>query len=137
MRAYHDDEWGVPSHDDHTLFEFLVLEGAQAGLSWRTVLSKRDRYREVFAGFDIERVAAFTEDDVTRLLADPGIIRNRAKIESTIGNARAALELPDGLDSYLWQFVGGEPKQNSWTELAELPATTPESDRMSKELKRR
>jgi DNA-3-methyladenine glycosylase I len=134
MRAYHDTEWGVPRYDDRTLFEFLVLEGAQAGLSWRTVLNRRDRYREAFAGFDLERVAAFTDDDVARLLGDAGII---AKVESAVGNARAALELPDGLGPYLWDFVGGEPQQNSWTTMADLPTTTPESDRMSKELKRR
>jgi DNA-3-methyladenine glycosylase I len=137
MRQYHDVEWGVPRRDDRTLFEFLILEGAQAGLSWRTVLNKRERYREVFAGFDIDAVAALDDDDVTRLLGDPGIIRNRAKIESTIGNARAAQALPDGLGPFLWDFVDGEPVQSSWTSMADVPATTPASDRMSKELKRR
>jgi DNA-3-methyladenine glycosylase I len=137
MRQYHDMEWGVPQHDDRTLFEFLVLEGAQAGLSWRTVLNKRQRYRDVFAGFDIDAVAAFTDADVARLLADPGIIRNRAKVESTIGNARAVRALPEGLDAFLWSFVDGEPVQSSWTTLGDLPATTPASDRMSKELRRR
>jgi DNA-3-methyladenine glycosylase I len=137
MRRYHDDEWGVPRRDDRTLFEFLVLEGAQAGLSWRTVLNKRERYREVFAEFDIDAVAALGDDDVSRLLGDSGIIRNRAKIESTIGNARAAQALPDGLSAFLWDFVDGEPVQSSWATMAELPATTAASDRMSKELKRR
>jgi DNA-3-methyladenine glycosylase I len=136
MRAYHDTEWGVPQRDERTLFEFLVLEGAQAGLSWRTVLNKRDRYREVFAGFDVGAVAAFTDDDVARLLADAGIIRNRAKVESAIGNARAALALPDGLGPFLWAFVDGEPVANAWVTAAEVPVTTAASDRMSKELKR-
>jgi DNA-3-methyladenine glycosylase I len=137
MRSYHDTEWAVPQHDERTLFEFLVLEGAQAGLSWRTVLNKRERYREVFAGFDIDAVAAFSDADVARLLADPGIIRNRAKIESAVGNARAVRTLPDGLDAFLWAFVDGAPVHSSWKTLADLPATTPASDRMSKELRRR
>ena len=137
MIAYHDTEWGVPQRDERTLFEFLVLEGAQAGLSWRTVLNKRAGYREAFAGFDPAAVAAFDEADVARLLADPGIIRNRAKVTSAIGNARAALELPDGLGAFLWDFVDGAPVQNQWTAMGQLPATTPASDRMSKELKRR
>jgi DNA-3-methyladenine glycosylase I len=137
MRAYHDDEWGVPRHDDRTLFEFLVLEGAQAGLSWRTVLNKRARYREVFADFELDAVAAFTDDDVAQVLGDPGIIRNRAKVESTVGNARAAVALPDGLAPFLWSFVDGAPVQNAWEVMGDLPATTPASDRMSKELKRR
>jgi len=136
-QAYHDTEWGVPQHDDRTLFEFLVLEGAQAGLSWRTVLAKRDRYREVFAGFDVATVAAFGDDDLARLLEDPGIIRNRAKVRSAVTNARAALELPDGLSPFLWEFVNGKPVQNRWQQMADLPATTAASDRMSKELKRR
>ena len=135
-QAYHDTEWGVPRHDERTLFEFLVLEGAQAGLSWRTVLAKRDRYREVFAGFDIATVAAFDDADVARLLGDAGIIRNRAKVQSAIGNARAALSLPDGLAQLLWSFVDGDTVQNRWQQMGEVPATTPASDRMSKELKR-
>jgi DNA-3-methyladenine glycosylase I len=135
-QAYHDTEWGVPRHDERTLFEFLVLEGAQAGLSWRTVLAKRDRYREVFAGFDIATVAAFDDADVARLLGDAGIIRNRAKVQSAIGNARAALSLPDGLAELLWSFVDGDTVQNRWQQMGEVPATTPASDRMSKELKR-
>jgi DNA-3-methyladenine glycosylase I len=137
LQRYHDADWGVPRHDDQTLYEFLVLEGAQAGLSWRTVLAKRDNYRTAFAGFDLAAVAAFGEGDVARLMADAGIIRNRAKILSAIANARAALDLPAGLGALLWEFVGGAPVQNEWTDLESLPATTAVSDRMSKELKRR
>jgi DNA-3-methyladenine glycosylase I len=137
MRGYHDTEWGVPQHDERTLFEFLVLEGAQAGLSWRTVLNKRVGYRQAFAGFDVDAVAAFTAADVARLLDDAGIIRNRAKIDATIGNARAVRALPESLDVFLWGFVDGMPVQGGWREMADLPATTPASDRMSKELKRR
>jgi DNA-3-methyladenine glycosylase I len=136
MRTYHDTEWGVPQHDESALFELLTLEGAQAGLSWRTVLNKRARYHEVFAGFDVDTVAAFGEADVARLLDDAGIIRNRAKIEATIGNARAVRALPVSLDEYVWAFVAGVPVQNHWRGLGDLPATTPVSDRMSKELKR-
>lgn len=136
LRDYHDEEWGVPQHDERSLFEFMVLEGAQAGLSWRTVLAKRDRYRQVFAGFDIATVAAFGDDDVARLLSDAGIIRNRSKVESAVTNARAALALPLGLDPFLWSFVDGEPRRNRWTAMGDVPATTPASDRMSKELKR-
>jgi DNA-3-methyladenine glycosylase I len=137
MRTYHDAEWGVPQHDESVLFEFLTLEGAQAGLSWRTVLNKRERYREVFAGFDVDAVSALTDSDVARLLGDPGIIRNRAKIEATIGNARAVRALPVPFDEFVWAFVDGAPVQNRWKGLGDLPATTPASDRMSKELKRR
>jgi len=137
MRSYHDTEWGVPQHDERTLFEFLVLEGAQAGLSWRTVLNKRENYRTAFAGFDVDAVAAFTDADVARLLGDAGIIRNRAKIAATIGNARAVRALPESLDALLWSFVDGTPVQGARRHLADLPATTPASDRMSKELKRR
>jgi DNA-3-methyladenine glycosylase I len=137
MRAYHDTEWGVPEHDESALFEFLTLEGAQAGLSWRTVLNKRARYREVFAGFDVDAVAGFGDADVARLLDDAGIIRNRAKVAATIGNARAVRELPVSLDEYVWGFVDGAPLQNRWKGLGDLPATTAVSDRMSKELKRR
>src|SRR5438876_4428566 len=136
MIAYHDEEWGRPVHDDRVLFEFLVLEGAQAGLSWSTILRKREGYRRAFAGFDVERVAAFGPRDVERLLGDAGIVRNRAKIESAIGNARATLEL-GGLDAHLWSFVGGQPIVNSWRALAEIPAETAESQTMSKDLKRR
>src|SRR5205809_8037390 len=134
--AYHDEEWGVPSRDDRHLYEMLVLEGAQAGLSWSTILRKREGYRQAFAGFDVERVAAFGPRDVERLLRDAGIVRNRAKIESAIGNARATLEL-GGLDAHLWSFVGGQPIVNSWRALAEIPAETAESQAMSKDLKRR
>jgi DNA-3-methyladenine glycosylase I len=134
--AYHDEEWGVPSHDERHLFELLVLEGAQAGLSWSTILRKREGYGRAFAGFDAERVAGFNERDIERLLADPSIVRNRAKIESAIGNARATLEL-GGLDAHLWSFVGGQPIVNSWRALAEIPAETAESRAMSKDLKRR
>jgi DNA-3-methyladenine glycosylase I len=140
MTAYHDDEWGVPQHDERTLFEFIVLEGAQAGLSWRTVLNKRDAYRRAFADFDVETVAAFGPPDVERLLADAGIIRNRAKISSTIGNAIAVQRLRDevgSLDSYLWSFVDGRPIANRIGAMGELPASTPISDRMSKDMKRR
>jgi DNA-3-methyladenine glycosylase I len=140
MTAYHDDEWGVPRHDERTLFEFIVLEGAQAGLSWRTVLNKRDAYRRAFADFDVDTVATFDATDVNRLLADAGIIRNRAKIESTIGNALAVQRLRDeggSLDSYLWSFVDGRPVANHIAAMGELPASTPVSDRMSKDMKRR
>jgi DNA-3-methyladenine glycosylase I len=138
--AYHDEEWGVPSHDDRHLFEMLVLEGAQAGLSWSTILNKRDGYRAAFAGFDPAVVARFGVRDVERLLADPGIVRNRLKVESAIANAQATLgvqEQQGSLDAYLWSFVGGVPKRNGWRRLDEIPAETPESRAMSKELKRR
>jgi DNA-3-methyladenine glycosylase I len=138
--AYHDDEWGAPSHDDRHLFELLVLEGAQAGLSWSTILRKRDGYRRAFAGFDVDRVAEFGPNDVERLLGDAGIVRNRLKIESAIANARATLAVREelgSLDAYLWSFVDGAPKQNRWRSLGELPAETTESKAMSKELKRR
>jgi DNA-3-methyladenine glycosylase I len=138
--AYHDGEWGVPSHDDRHLFEMLVLEGAQAGLSWSTILRKRTGYRTAFAGFDIERVASFTDADVARLLTDPSIVRNRAKVEAAVANAQAALEVRDelgSLDGHLWRFVGGQPILNRWRQLDEIPADTDESRAMSKELKRR
>jgi DNA-3-methyladenine glycosylase I len=134
--VYHDEEWGVPSHDDRHLFELLVLEGAQAGLSWLTILRKREGYRRAFGEFDVEAVARFGEGDVRRLLADPGIVRHRGKIEAAIGNAKAALEL-ESLDDFLWSFVDGRPLQNSWKALREIPAETPASKAMSKELKRR
>ena len=134
--SYHDEEWGVPLHDERKLFELLTLEGAQAGLSWSTILRKREGYRAAFEGFDIEKVARFSARDVERLLADPGIVRNRLKVESTIANARAVLEL-DSLEELLWSFVGGSPRINSWKALGELPAETAESKDMSKELKRR
>lgn len=133
---YHDYEWGTPSHDERHLFEMLVLEGAQAGLSWSTILRKRQGYRRAFAGFDVEKVARFDDRDVERLLGDSSIVRNRAKIEAAIGNARVALEL-DGFGAHLWSFVGGEPIVNSWRSVAEIPAETAESKTMSKDLKRR
>jgi DNA-3-methyladenine glycosylase I len=138
--AYHDEEWGVPSHDERHLFELLVLEGAQAGLSWSTILRKRDGYRQAFADFEPEAVAGFGERDVERLLGDAGIVRNRAKIEAAIANARATLAAREelgGLDSFLWSFVGGKPLVNRWRTVGEIPTETPESKSMSKELKRR
>lgn len=132
---YHDREWGVPVYDDRLLFEFLVLEGAQAGLSWLTILKKRDNYRRAFDGFDPETVAAYGPEKVEELMADAGIVRNRLKIEAAIKNARGVLDLRDefgGFSDALWRFVGGSPKKNSWKSLAELPAKTPESDTMSK-----
>jgi DNA-3-methyladenine glycosylase I len=140
MVAYHDEEWGVPSHDDRHLFELLTLEGAQAGLSWSTILRKREGYRRAFAGFDPAKVARFTSEDVERLLADPGIVRNRLKVESTVNNAACVLEVQDelgSLDAYLWDFVGGTPIVNQWRRLADLPAETALSKALSKELKRR
>jgi DNA-3-methyladenine glycosylase I len=134
--AYHDEEWGAPSHDERHLFEMLVLEGAQAGLSWSTILRKRENYRRAFAAFEVERVARFGPRDVKRLLGDAGIVRNRLKIESAIANARATIEA-GGLDELLWSFVGGKPVVNRWRTLAEIPAETAESRAMSKELKRR
>ena len=135
--AYHDDEWGVPTRDDRDLYELLTLEGAQAGLSWSTILRKREGYRRAFAGFDAARVARFGERDVERLMGDAGIVRNRLKIESTIANARAVLELDVPLSEVLWGFVDGEQRANAWRTLGEIPAETPESKAMSKELKRR
>ena len=137
---YHDDEWGKPSRDRTHLFEMLVLEGAQAGLSWTTILRKRDGYREAFAGFVPERVAAFTPDDVDRLMLDPGIVRNRAKIGSAIDNARALLALEAAGSSFvdhLWSFVGGRATQNGYTQTGQLPAESAESAAMSKDLKKR
>ena len=135
---YHDEEWGRPVHDDRLLFEMLTLEGAQAGLSWRTILLKREGYRRAFSGFDPSAVARFTSRRVERLLRDPDIVRNRLKVESTIANARAivALQRAGGsLDELLWSFVRGSPVQNRWREIAEIPGETPESRAMSKELK--
>jgi DNA-3-methyladenine glycosylase I len=134
--AYHDDEWGVPSRDDRHLFEMLTLEGAQAGLSWSTILRKREGYRKAFANFDAAKVARFTDKDVERLLADPGIVRNRLKVESTVNNALRIVEL-DSLSDYLWSFVDGEPKVNRFRKLSDLPAETAESKAMSKDLKKR
>jgi len=138
--AYHDEEWGRPSHDDRHLFEMLILEGAQAGLSWITILRRRGTYRKAFHGFDPARIARYGEKDVARLMADEGIIRNRAKIEATIKNARAFLEVVEetgAFSPFLWQFVGGTPRVNHWKVLKEIPPETPESKAMSKELKRR
>lgn len=138
--AYHDNEWGIPIHDDRLLFEFLILEGAQAGLSWLTILKKRENYRRAFHAFDCERIANYTEADVTRLLSDSGIVRNKLKIESAIKNARGVLEIQEefgSLDSYLWRYVDGVPKQNAWKSIAELPVKTGISDMMSKDLKER
>jgi DNA-3-methyladenine glycosylase I len=138
--AYHDEEWGVPSHDDRHLFEMLVLEGAQAGLSWSTILNKRDGYRSAFKGFDASSVARFTDADVERLMLDAGIVRNHLKIESAINNARRVVEVQEqdgSLDAYLWSFVDGRPIVGEWKRLSELPAETPESKAMSKDLKRR
>jgi DNA-3-methyladenine glycosylase I len=138
--AYHDEEWGVPLHDERTLFEFLILEGAQAGLSWLTILRKREGYRRAFHGFDAERIARYGDKDVARLLADPGIVRNRLKIESAIVNARASLKVREefgGLDEYFWRFVDGRPIRNTWRDLSQIPARTALSDSISKDLKRR
>jgi DNA-3-methyladenine glycosylase I len=138
--AYHDEEWGVPVHDDVHLFEMLTLEGAQAGLSWSTILNKREGYRRAFAGFDPAAVARFGERRVERLMTDPSIVRNRLKIDSTVANARAVLRTHEelgSLDAYLWSFVGGRPKVNRFRRMGDIPAETPESRAMSKELKRR
>jgi DNA-3-methyladenine glycosylase I len=140
MVAYHDDEWGVPTHDDTALFELLTLEGAQAGLSWRTILSKRDGYRAAFAGFDVDRVARFTEADVDRLVTDASIVRHRGKIESTLSNARAIERVREDyrtFDAYVWRFVGGSPIVGTYRHSGELPAVTDEATALSKDLKRR
>lgn len=139
-RAYHDTEWGLPLHDERALFELLTLEGAQAGLSWFTILKKREGYRRAFDNFDAERIARYTDADVARLMADAGIVRNRLKIESTIANARAALGLREsggGLDGYFWNFVDGRPIVNAPADLSQVPASTPLSDTISKDLKKR
>ena len=138
--AYHDQEWGVPTHDDRRLFEFLILEGAQAGLSWETILRKRPHYRRAFDDFDPRRIARYSERKIAGLLADPGIVRNRLKIAATIANARALLDVQrefGSFDAYLWRFVGGRPKLNRRRTLKDLPARTPESDVMSKDLAKR
>jgi DNA-3-methyladenine glycosylase I len=138
--AYHDLEWGIPVHDERKLFEMLVLEGAQAGLSWITILKRREGYRKAFADFDPEKVARFTPARIEKLLLDPGIIRNRAKVLAAVANAKAVLALrreDGGLDRLLWSFVGGKPKRNRWSSPGEVPAETAESKAMSKELKRR
>jgi DNA-3-methyladenine glycosylase I len=140
MIRYHDEEWGVPAHDDRTLFEFLILEGAQAGLSWSTILNKRENYRRAFEGFDPTRVARFDRRKISQLLRDPGIVRNKLKIASAIANANAFLRVQEefgSFDRYIWQFVSGKPRLNSPRSLKQVPARTAESDAMSKELKRR
>lgn len=139
-RIYHDTEWGMPSHDDRHLFEFLVLEGAQAGLSWSTILNKRDGYRRAFAGFDPARVGLFTEAGIAKLLEDPGIVRNRLKVNSAVSNARAFLEVQarhGSFSDYLWGFVEGRPINNAWKSPAEVPASTPLAETLSRDLKKR
>ena len=138
--AYHDNEWGVPVHDDRNLFEFLILEGAQAGLSWETILKKRGNYRKAFDNFDVQRVARYTPSRIERLLTDPGIVRNRLKIESTVSNAKAYIAVQNefgSFDRYVWQFVGGSPRVNAWATMKEVPASTLESDTLSKDLRKR
>ncbi len=137
---YHDEEWGVPAHDERRLFEFLILEGAQAGLSWITILRKRDNYRRAFARFDPRKVASFAARDLTRLLADPGIVRNRLKIEAAIANALAFLRVQKeagSFDQFIWSFTGGAPLQHRWRSLREVPAQTPQAQAMSRALKQR
>ena len=137
---YHDKEWGVPVWDDNTQFEFLLLEGAQAGLSWSTILNKRDGYRKNFAEFDPEKVAHFTQKRIEKILLDPGIVRNKLKVNSAVINAKAFLAVQeeyDGFCNYIWQFVGGKPKQNRPRSMSDVPATSPESDALSKDLKKR
>jgi DNA-3-methyladenine glycosylase I len=139
-RAYHDEEWGVPLHDDRRLFEFLVLEGAQAGLSWSTVLRKREGYRKAFGNFDAGIVSGFSEEDVSILLADPGIIRNRLKVRAAVGNARAFLRVQEefgSFDTYIWRFVNGTPVRNAWSRMPEIPCNSLESDAMSNDLRKR
>lgn len=136
-QAYHDLEWGVPLHDDRKIFEYLILEGFQAGLSWSIVLHKRDNFRMVFDGFDAEKIASYDDSKIAALLADAGIIRNRLKINAAVNNARAFLAVQDefgSFDTYIWQFVGGMPLQNSWETMAQIPARSAESDRLSKDL---
>jgi DNA-3-methyladenine glycosylase I len=140
MQAYHDEEWGVPLHDDDQLFEFLILEGAQAGLSWSTILNKRDNYRAAFDGFDVRKVARYNQRKVASLLKNEGIVRNRLKVNGTVRNARAFLAVQQefgSFDEYIWQFVGGAPKVNRFNSLSDIPAQTDEAKAMSKELKKR
>lgn len=137
---YHDEEWGKPVYDDRTLFEFLILEGAQAGLSWDTILARREAYRRAFDGFDPEKVARYGPEKIEALLSDPGIIRNRLKVVSAVENAKAFLRVQEEFGSfarYLWRFVGGSPRINAWRSSSEAPATSPESDRLSRDLKKR
>jgi DNA-3-methyladenine glycosylase I len=138
--TYHDEEWGVPLHDDRALFEFLILEGAQAGLSWITILRKRENYRAAFDNFNVERIARYDTNKIESLLQNAGIVRNRLKVQSAVSNAQKFLAVQEefgSFDAFIWRFVDGVPKQNNWRSLAEIPAHTPESDTMSKELKRR
>ena len=138
--AYHDTEWGVPVHDDRLLFEYLILEGAQAGLSWSTILRKRENYRKAFDNFEPERIARYTPKKIAKLLADEGIVRNRLKVASAVINAQGFLKVRDefgSFDAFIWRFVGGELRRNRWAKLADVPARTAESDAMSKELQRR
>jgi DNA-3-methyladenine glycosylase I len=137
---YHDTQWGVPEHDDRVLFEFVVLEGAQAGLSWSTILKKRENYRKAFSGFDPRKIANFDPSRIERLLQDPGIVRNRLKVEAAVINARACLQVQKefgSFDAYIWRFVGGTPRRNAWTSHRQVPAFTAESDAMSRDLKQR
>ena len=137
-KNYHDTEWGVPLYDEHRLFEFLILEGAQAGLSWSTILNKRENYRKAFDQFDAGKIARYSDRRVEKLLANPGIVRNRLKVNAAVINARAWLDLQEregDVSEWMWQFVGGEPLQNSWKDLSQVPANTPQSDAMSKALK--
>ena len=138
--AYHDEEWGVPQHDDRVLFEFLILEGAQAGLAWSTILNKRETYRAAFSQFDVRKVLKYDKAKIEKLLEDAGIVRNRLKVESAVNNARAFLDVQKefgSFDTYIWQFVGGKPRRNAWQSPKQVPAFTAESDAMSKDLKRR
>jgi len=139
-QSYHDKEWGVPNHRDRSLFEFLVLEGAQAGLSWSTILRKREGYRKAFDDFDVRKISRYSENDVSRLLANSEIVRNRLKIHATITNARAFLRVQEqfgGFGPYIWQFVNGRPIQNSWKRMSDIPPSTPQSETMSKDLQKR
>ena len=139
-QSYHDNEWGVAVHDDRSLFEFLVLEGAQAGLSWSTILRKREGYRKAFENFDAQKISRYSEDDIARLLINSEIIRNKLKINATITNARAFLQVQEqfgSFDHYIWQFVHGRPIQNSWERMIDIPSSTPESEAMSKDLQKR
>jgi DNA-3-methyladenine glycosylase I len=139
-RSYHDNEWGIPIHDDRSLFEFLVLEGAQAGLSWSTILKKREGYRRAFDNFDARKISRYSEHDVSRLLANSEIIRNRLKINAAITNAKAFLQVQEefgSFDQYIWQFVHGKPIRNVWEKLTDIPCHTPESDAMTKDLQKR
>jgi DNA-3-methyladenine glycosylase I len=140
MISYHDREWGVPQHNDHILFEFLILEGAQAGLSWQTILNKRENYRRAFDSFDARKIAKYDSRKVQKLLADPGIVRNRLKVAAAIQNAKAFLAVQKEFgtfDAYLWRFVGGQPIKNAWMTMKQVPARTPESDALSEDLRQR